>query len=88
MAKSMLQSVHRPVFWIVFACLTILVVALAACGGDSGGTSSSASSSGSTTAINVKEAHNVTGDVYTCDPTSITVNKGDKVSFTNQTDEI
>ncbi len=88
MAKSMLQSVRRPVSWIVFACLTILVVALAACGGDNGSMSSSASSNSSTIAVIVKEAHNVTGDVYTCDPASITVNKGDKVSFTNQTDEI
>jgi plastocyanin len=27
-------------------------------------------------------------DVYMCDPTSISIKKGDSVSFTNETDEI
>lgn len=37
--------------------------------------------------VNIKESKGSSGDVYTCDPTSITVKKGDSVTFTNQSDE-
>ena len=37
--------------------------------------------------VNIKETKGSKGDVYTCDPTSITIKKGDSVSFTNMSDE-
>jgi plastocyanin len=71
------SSFRRSVTWMLLASLLILVFALSACGG-----------SGSSQTVNVKETKGASGDVYTCDPTSITVNKGDSVTFTNQSDEI
>jgi len=70
------SSFRRSVTWMLLASLLILVFALSACGG------------GSSQTVNVKETKGASGDVYMCDPTSITVSKGDSVSFTNQTDEI
>ena len=86
MKKSLLLTTRHPSFWMAFACLLILVLALSACGGDS---SSYGSSSGSAAAaVTVKEQKGSSGDVYSCDPATITIKKGDTVSFANQTDEI
>ena len=70
------SSFRRSVTWMLLASLLILVFALSACGGG-----------GSSQTVNVKETKGASGDVYSCDPTSITVNKGDSVTFTNQSDE-
>src|SRR5215472_5483038 len=69
--------VRRPITWMLLVGLLIVVFALSACGG----------SSGSAATVNVKETHAASGDVYTCDPASITINKGDTVNFTNTSDE-
>ena len=80
MKKLFPQSARRPVSWALCFCFAILVFALAACG--------SSTPSGPAASVNVKESKGASGDVYTCDPASITIHKGDQVSFTNQTDEI
>ena len=96
MIQVALQSVRRPVSWIVVACLAILVFALAACSGDGGSTTGSssastnnvsgnASSSAPVTTVNIKKGSS--GDVYMCDPTTLSVKKGDTVAFTNMSDE-
>ena len=92
MNKPFPQSVRRPVSWALGLCFAILVFALAACG-DSG--SSNAAPTATATpapaaSVNIKETKgaNSTSDVYLCDPASITIHKGDQVSFTNQSDEI
>lgn len=95
MIKYMPQPVRRPVFLLV-VCFAILAFALAACGGDSGSAASTSSSSsassgsGAAQTVNVKEQKgaNSSSDVYTCDPTTLSVKKGDSVTFTNQTDEV
>jgi plastocyanin len=105
MIKVALQSIRRPVSWMVVACLAILVFALAACGGDGSSTTSSssgsagnassnnvssgnASSSGPVASVNIKEKKGSSGaDVYMCDPTTLSVKKGDTVAFTNMSDE-
>ena len=69
--------VRRPITWMLLVGLLIVVFALSACGG----------SSGPAATVNVKETQAATGDVYTCDPTSIKINKGDTVNFTNNSDE-
>ncbi len=94
MIKSSSFSVRRPAVLMVFLCMCLLSLALTACGGDSAAssTSSTTASSGSSSgamAVNIKESKGADGkDAYACDPTSITVKKGDSVSFTNKTDEI
>ena len=69
--------VRRPVTWILLVGLLVLVFALSACGG----------SSSSPVSVKINETHASSGDVYVCDPTSITINKGDTVNFTNNSDE-
>lgn len=69
--------VRRPLVWTLIVGLLIVVFALSACGG----------SSDPATTVNVNETHSATGDVYTCNPTSITINKGDTVNFINNSDE-
>ncbi len=69
------QFVRRPVIWMVLVGLLVLVLALSACGG------------ASPTTVNIKETQSSSGDVYTCDPASITINKGDTVNFVNNSDE-
>lgn len=71
------SSFRRSMTWMLLASLLILVFALSACGG----------SGGSSQTVNIKETKGASGDVYTCDPTSITVSKGSSVTFTNQSDE-
>ena len=99
MTKQFYQSSRRPIFWMIFLCLLVMLLALAACGGDSTGTSGTMNSSNSassastpTTAsvatVMVNETRGSSGDVYTCDPTTLTVKQGDSVTFTNQTDEV
>jgi plastocyanin len=80
MNKRVFLSTRRPAFLAAFICLLGLILALAACGGDSGGNAAAT--------VTVKETKGASGDVYTCDPASITIKKGDTVAFTNQTDEI
>ena len=97
MIKSIRNRRLTP--WMVLLSLTLIVLAFAfaACGGDSGSSSSSSSntsssnssssSSKSVQTVNVKETKAASGDVYMCDPTSISIKKGDTVTFTNQSDE-
>ncbi len=101
MIKVALQSVRRPISWMVVACLAILVFALAACGGDGGSTTGSSSNSAASSnnvsggnasapvaTVNIKEKKGSSGaDVYMCDPTTLSVKKGDTVTFTNMSDE-
>lgn len=56
----------------------------------SSSSSSAASTPASVTTVNIveKKGANSTSDVYSCDPATITVKKGDTVTFTNQSDEI
>src|SRR5215469_12268635 len=68
---------RRSVVGMLFVGLLIVVFALSACGG----------SSGPAATVNINETQSSSGDVYTCAPTSITVNKGDTVNFTNNSDE-
>jgi len=67
--------VQRSIAWVLLIGLLMVTLALSACGGSS------------STAVTIKETHGGSGDVYTCDPTSITINKGDTVNFTNNSDE-
>lgn len=67
--------VHRPAIWALLVGLLIAIFALSACGGSSPQT------------VNINETHAASGDVYVCAPTSITINKGDTVNFTNNSDE-
>ncbi len=62
--------------WLAVALFTLLVFALGACGGPAQ----------SVTVQETKAAGSA--DVYTCNPATITINKGDTVQFTNNTDEI
>ena len=86
---------RRPMAWMVVVSLAVLALVLTACGSDSGSSTASstgnpASSAGSASVmtVNVKESKGATGgDVYSCDPTTITVKKGDSVTFTNMSDE-
>ncbi len=68
--------VRRPVIWMLLVGLLILVFAFSACG-----------ESGPAATVHIKETKGASGDVYTCDPTSITINKGDTVNFINDSDE-
>lgn len=79
----------------IAACLLVLMLVFAACGGDNSNASSNGSpayaSSGKQAAmtVNVKETKGSDGkDVYTFDPATITVNKGDSVTIQNQSDEL
>ena len=71
--------IRRPLSWMLLVGLLVLVFALSACGG----------SSGPAATVHVKENHGSTSasDTYYCDPTTLTVNKGDTVTFTNDSDE-
>lgn len=84
---------------LVFASLLAVIFGLAACGTDNTGTTSTTSSTSSTSSMSSKAAPAATvtvkesqtkgqADVYRCDPTTLTVKKGDSVTFTNMTDEI
>ncbi len=94
-----IRSVRRPVGWITFVSLLILVFTLTACGGSSTSTSSTTSGTSSNTASSSKATPAATIavresktqgqlDVYRCDPKTLTVKKGNAVTFTNMTDEI
>jgi plastocyanin len=76
MFRMVKPFVRRPVIWMLLVGLLVLVLALSACG-----------SSGPAATVHVKETKATSGDVYTCDPTSISINKGDTVTFTNDSDE-
>lgn len=78
---------------LIFASLLTVIFGLAACGADNTSTSSTTSSMSSKAApaatVQVKESQTKgQPDVYRCDPTTLTVKKGDSVTFTNMTDEI
>jgi plastocyanin len=68
--------IRRPVTWILLVGLLVLVFALSACG-----------ESGPAATVHVKETKATSGDIYTCDPTSISINKGQTVHFINDSDE-
>jgi plastocyanin len=95
MNKLFSKSIRRPT-WLACVGLCILVFALAACGGDSGNGSANSSSGATATpasvaTVMIKETKGSgpgdQGDVYSCDPTTLTVHKGDTVTFTNQSDQ-
>ena len=74
-------SVRRPVTWMLLVGLLVLAFTLSACGG----------SGSPPQTVTIKETPGASGpasDVYFCDPASITVNKGDTVTFTNKSDEL
>jgi plastocyanin len=94
----------RSNFWTVLLGLTLIVLAFAftACG-DSGNASTGNTTTGSTATqtddmkggdmaaskVNVKESKaDGKDDVYTCDPLTVTIKKGESIDFTNQTDEV
>ncbi len=97
----MLQVIRRSFPLMLFVCLAMLGLTLTACGGGSSSastqtsTQSSTSAQGSTSSsapaatVNIRETKgaNDAGDQYRCDPTTLTVKKGDSVTFTNLTDE-
>jgi plastocyanin len=94
-----LRSIRLSASWVVFGSLFILIFGLAACGGDNTGTSSSTSSTSSNSSMSstvtpaatvaVKESRTQgQTDVYKCDPSTLTIKKGDSVTFTNMSDEI
>ena len=90
MNKPFPRLVRHPVYWTLGLCLVILTFALTACGdsGSANATTTPTATPAPAASVTVKESKGSSGDVYTCDPTSITIHKGDTVSFTNQTDEI
>ena len=97
MVKRLYARTHRSTYLLAFACLMLIVFALAACGGDTMSASNTASSSTSSNSsnpapaatVNIKETKDSAGkDVYSCDPQTISIKVGDTVSFTNQSDEI
>lgn len=91
MVKQLSRSIRRPVYLAVFACLMVVIFALAACGGDSTSTSGSGNTpaSNSVATVNIKETKGADGkDVYSCDPLTLSVKVGDTVTFTNMSDEI
>lgn len=101
MMNTFALSIRRPPFWMAFGCLFFLVLALAACGSNGTSSPSASSSSGSannagtannaktsTMTISIKEGHDASGDVYTFDPLSITVQQGDTITIQNLTDEL
>lgn len=49
---------------------------------------SSSSSANSVMTVMVKEKQGPSGDVYTFDPSTITLHKGDTITITNQSDEL
>lgn len=75
---------------LIFASLLTVIFGLAACGADNTSTSSTTGSKAAPAAtVQVKESQTKgQPDVYRCDPTTLTVKKGDSVTFTNMTDEI
>jgi plastocyanin len=68
--------VRRPMIWMLLVSLVVVIFALSACGGG-----------GPAATVHVKETKAASGDVYNCDPTSISINKGDTVKFINDSDE-
>ena len=79
--------------WFVGALLGVL--ALAGCGSTAATSSSSSGSSANNVSANtsvmsvaITETHTASGDVYTFDPASITVKKGDTITIQNRSDEL
>lgn len=87
------KSFRHPAILSTYLCLILLVGILTACGGDSGnngtgGNGANTSSTPSSVAtVKIKETKGANGDVYMCDPDTLTVHKGDTVTFTNTSDE-
>jgi plastocyanin len=85
---------------IALVCLCSLVMLMAACwplpdSSSSSNTSappqanqSSSSSAQLVMTVMVKEKQGSSGDVYTFDPSTITLHKGDTITITNQSDEL
>jgi plastocyanin len=74
MFRMVKPFIRRPIIWMLLVGLLVLAFALSACGGPAA-------------AVHIKETKASSGDVYTCDPASISINKGDTVTFTNESDE-
>ena len=87
----MSQPFRRSISVMALGCLLVLLFLLAACGSDttsSSATSDTHSGKQSVMTVTVKESKGADGkDVYTFDPTSITVKKGiqspSKIKATN-----
>jgi len=88
----MSQPFRRSISVMALGCLLVLLFLLAACGSDttsSSATSDTHSGKQSVMTVTVKESKGADGkDVYTFDPTSITVKKGDTITIQNQSDEL
>lgn len=99
MNKLFTKSIRRPAVLLAWVGLCVLVFALAACGGGGSGSSNGNANSSSGAAatpasvatVMIKETKGSgpgdTGDVYSCSPSTLTVHKGDTVTFTNQSDQ-
>ncbi len=90
--------------FVLVALVVVFAILLSACGGsdntsaansgssNSGSTSTGSSNSGSDamgTTVNIKESKGSDGkDVYKFDQTTLSVKKGDKVTFKNMSDEL
>lgn len=87
MTKFFVRPVHS---WFLIGAFMTLMLVLSACGGGGGtGTSGGGNGSGSGgQTVHVKETKAAgQDDQYMCDPTSITVKKGDTVTIVNDSDE-
>lgn len=101
MGSRVVQPFRRMAPWTALIGGILLMFLLAACGGggtdsattpqnssNSNTSSSSSSNSGSMSSIMIMEKQGASGgDVYTFDPTTITVHKGDMVTIQNHSDE-
>lgn len=88
MAKQTTRYVGKAkTLLFVVALLGVLVFALAACGGSDSSGSNGGSSSATT--LTIKETKGASGgaDTYTVDPATVSLNKGDKITVKNASDE-
>lgn len=76
--------VRRPVTWMLLVGLLMSVFAFSACNTNPTPTPTPTPTPVS---VNIRETQAASGDTYTCDPTSITVTKGDTLKFINNSDE-
>ncbi len=97
MMKLFVPSARRPSFWALLSCLSLLLLAFAACGSGNGSASGSSSAnntaadnhSASVMTIAIKESKGADGqDIYYFDPASITLHQGDTITIQNLSDEL
>lgn len=77
---------------IGFVGVILCMLAFAGCGSDNAASLSNAANDSnghaSVMTVTIKEHQGASGDVYTFDPASITVNKGDTITIENHSDEL